>query len=173
MTYVALLRGINAGRIIKMDELRNCFASLGFGGVKTVLQTGNVIFTSSESGPTKLKQKIEDGLTKTFNYAAKVWVLSADELEGIINANPFTDAPPEYHQYVIFFENGLAKAFAGETVETTNEAIQPGRGVVYWKVQKGQTLKSPRGKLLGKVKYRGSTTRNINTLRKIYTLMRV
>lgn len=173
MTYVALLRGINAGRIIKMAELKACFELMNLRDVKTVLQSGNVIFASSEKDPTKLKQKIESGLASTFNYPAKVWILSADELGEIINANPFADASPDYHQYVIFFENDLAKAFAAEPVAPSDEAIQLGRGVVYWKVPKGQTLKSPRGKLAGKTKYRASTTRNINTLRKLHALMQV
>jgi uncharacterized protein (DUF1697 family) len=173
MTYVALLRGINVGgRIIKMGELKGCFESMGFADVKTVLQSGNVIFASNETDSAKLKQKIEDGLTKAFNYPAKVWIVNAGELQEIIAANPFADAPLEYHQYVIFFENGLAKDFAAESVEAADEAVHAIRDAVYWKVQKGQTLKSPRGKQTTKSKYRGlTTTRNINTLRKLYTLM--
>ena len=44
--YVALLRGINVGgnNIIKMDELKQIFEEIGFSGVKTYIQTGNVIF---------------------------------------------------------------------------------------------------------------------------------
>jgi uncharacterized protein (DUF1697 family) len=173
MAYVALLRGINVGgRIIKTAELIACFESMGFDDVKTVLQSGNVIFASNESDPAKLKQKIEAGLTKAFNYPAKVWIVGTDELGKIIDANPFADTPPDYHQYIIFFENSLAESFATEAVGITDEAIQVDHGVVYWKVQKGQTLKSPHGKLLNKSPYRNSsTTRNINTVHKIYELM--
>ena len=165
--YVALLRGINVGgRIIKKDELKACFEKLSLQNVKAVLQSGNVIFVSDLKS-SELKQKIGAALTKTFNYPAKVWVFSVEELEKIIEANPFTDAPADYHQYVIFFEDGLEKEFVSEDIERGDEEVQAGNGVVYWKVQKGMTLKSARGKETSKAKYKNSTTRTINTLKKL------
>jgi len=43
---IALLRGINIGghRKIKMNALRSLCESLGFQGVQTYLQSGNIIF---------------------------------------------------------------------------------------------------------------------------------
>lgn len=166
--YAALLRGINVGeRIIKMSELQVCFEKMGLKEVKTYLQSGNVTFESNLS-EIELKQKIEAVLTKTFNYPAKVIVVSAEKLKKIVDANPFTNAPADYHQYVIFFENSLEKDFAKEEVKLTDEAIKIGSGVIYWKVQKGMTLKSAIGKLLTKTKYKNfNTNRNINTLKKL------
>jgi len=44
--YVALLAGINVGgRTIKMADLKALFESLGFTEVKTLLASGNVLFT--------------------------------------------------------------------------------------------------------------------------------
>jgi uncharacterized protein (DUF1697 family) len=172
MTYLALLRGINVGgRNIKMVDLKDCFESMGFAEVKTVLQSGNVVFSSDEN-PAKLKRKIESGLSETFHYPAKVWVLDTEELKVVIENNPFNDTPPDHHQYAIFFENDVSERFAAEVVEPENEAVQAVQDIVYWKVQKGRTLKSPRGKSLGKPRYRNySTNRNINTIRKLYQLM--
>lgn len=166
--YAVFLRGINVGgRIIKMTDLKACFEKMGLKNVTTLLQSGNVIF-ESESDKTALKNKIEEGLTKTFNYPAKVWVESVNDIQKIVKDNPFAAAPPEYHQYVIFFENGLEKDFANEIVGTVDEDVKAGKGVAYWKVQKGLTLKSPHGKLLAKSKYKNlNTNRNINTLQKI------
>jgi uncharacterized protein (DUF1697 family) len=44
--YITLLRGINVGgnNIIKMTDLKSCFESMGFTGVSTYIQSGNVIF---------------------------------------------------------------------------------------------------------------------------------
>jgi uncharacterized protein (DUF1697 family) len=49
-TYIALLRGINVGghKKMEMPELITAFKSLGFKDVKTYLQSGNVIFTTSK-----------------------------------------------------------------------------------------------------------------------------
>src|SRR4029077_19756102 len=51
--YVAFLRGINVGgnRVLKMDDLRKAFESLGFKDVKTVLASGNVMFDAPRSTP--------------------------------------------------------------------------------------------------------------------------
>ncbi|TMI57167.1 DUF1697 domain-containing protein, partial [Candidatus Bathyarchaeota archaeon] len=44
--YIAMLRGINVGgkKIVRMENLRASFEALGFGRVKTYVQSGNVIF---------------------------------------------------------------------------------------------------------------------------------
>ncbi len=166
--YVALLRGVNVGgRIIKMAELKTCFEKMGLADVRTLLQSGNVVFESDKKAG-ELKKLIEEKLTETFNYPAKVWVLPVNDIEKIIKANPFANAPADYHQYVIFFEKGLEKEFASEPGELQNEEVCAGQGVAYWKVQKGQTLKSTRGKLLAKSKYKNfNTNRNLNTLNKV------
>src|SRR6266478_9106731 len=96
--YVAFLRGVNVGgRVIKMADLKACFEQAGFKNVLTILQTGNVIFESNKTEPA-LKTRIEELLTKTFNYPAKVQVISLDNLKKIVQANPFADAPADYHQ---------------------------------------------------------------------------
>ena len=49
MKYVALLRGINAGknRRIDMKELKLIFESIGCENVSTYINSGNVIFESN------------------------------------------------------------------------------------------------------------------------------
>ena len=166
--YVTFLRGINVGgRIIKMADLQDCFAAMGFSAVATFLQSGNVTFESAVAAD-QLKPEIEAGLTGTFNYPAKVQVMPIDSLREIIAANPFAAAPENHHQYVIFFENGLEKDFATESASLDDEEVRAGRGVAYWRVEKGKTLKSSVGKLLTKSKYKDfHTNRNVRTLRKI------
>jgi len=69
---------------------------------------------------------------------------------------------------VVFIENDLEVKLVAEAGKQLGEEVSVGPGVVYWKVQKGQTLKSPFAKLLSKSKYREfNTNRNINTLQKI------
>ena len=68
--YVALLRGINVGgRTVKMADLREAFAAMGFPGSETVLQSGNVIFSSNEPREA-LKPRLERGLEQSFQYPA-------------------------------------------------------------------------------------------------------
>ena len=167
MKYVAFLRGINVGgRIIKMADLKVCFEQAGFENVSTVLQTGNVLF---ESDSDNLKSRLESILSTTFKYPAKVQVLEISKLQKIIESYPFDDIDEAMQHYVIFLENGLEKELA-ETAKPDPEieATQIGDGVVYWKVRKGMTLKSPFSKYLTKTKYKDfNTNRNLNTLNKL------
>jgi uncharacterized protein (DUF1697 family) len=166
--YVAFLRGVNVGgRIVKMAELKICLEDAGFTEVKTYLQSGNVVF-ESEKSQSALKAELEALLSKTFDYPAKVQVLTIAKLKKIIKDNPFADAPKDYHQYVIFIENDLETQLVAEAGKQLGEQVQAGDGVVYWKVKKGETLKTPFAKLLTKSKYKEfNTNRNINTLQKI------
>src|SRR3954470_11203391 len=103
--YAALLRGVNVGgRIIKMAELKICLEKAGLEDVETLLQSGNVIFKSNKN-ELQLKIQIQKTLADTFNYPAKVWILSLDKLRKIVEANPYAEASKEYHQYVVFIEN--------------------------------------------------------------------
>lgn len=45
--YVALLRGINVGRVkrLAMADLRALIEGLGYGDVRTLLNSGNVVFS--------------------------------------------------------------------------------------------------------------------------------
>jgi uncharacterized protein (DUF1697 family) len=167
--YVAFLRGVNVGgRIIKMADLKTCLDSAGFKDVKTVLQSGNVIFESDKTDTGELKKQMEQALTESFEYPAKVQVIPMEKLENIVAANPFTDAPADYHQYVIFIENDLETHLVAEAGQQLGEQVRAGQNVVYWKAKKGETLTSPLGKLLTKSKYKEfNTNRNINTLRKL------
>ncbi|HUF49383.1 MAG TPA: DUF1697 domain-containing protein [Longimicrobiales bacterium] len=68
--YVALLRGIKvAGKnLIKTTDLKVCFEKAGFEDVETYIQSGNVIFSSGDSGHAALTSRIEALLGRAFNY---------------------------------------------------------------------------------------------------------
>lgn len=90
-TYIALLRGINVGgnKIIPMADLKRVFEKLGFDDVKTYIQSGNVVFGSPKKEPSRLEQVITEGINKHFGIDVKNIVLSKEELEKIIERNPF------------------------------------------------------------------------------------
>ncbi|HVV66745.1 MAG TPA: DUF1697 domain-containing protein [Candidatus Saccharimonadales bacterium] len=170
--YVALLRGVNVGgRIVKMADLKTCLEKAGLENVVTVLQSGNVVFESQLSSA-DLKKVIETTLTETFAYPAKAQVLSMNRLQKIVDGYPFGTASDRQHDYVIFIENALEEALLGETYNLApGEQVQGGEGVVYWRVDKGLTLKSSFAKVLAKSKYRDlNTNRNIKTLKKLLAL---
>jgi len=170
MHYVAFVRGINVGgRTITMADLKARFEVLGFDEVRTVLQTGNVVFRSDRR-PATIKPTIEAGLQEAFDYPARAQVYTLGKVRHIIEESPFDDGDPERHSYVLFFEDGLERQLAAEATDpdASVEQVEIGDGVLYWQVPKGQTLKSPLATYLTKARYKTfHTNRNLKTLRKV------
>jgi uncharacterized protein (DUF1697 family) len=88
-TYVAMHRGINvgSGKMVKMERLRASFEALGFGGVRTYVQSGNVIFESEQKSPAGLSKKSEEKIQRDFGFEVPVLVKTSKEIEQIVSDN--------------------------------------------------------------------------------------
>lgn len=88
--YVSLLRGINISgkNKISMTELKREFEKLGFGEVKTYLNSGNVIFSSDNDDIEKLIKLIETDLKNQFGFDIPVFVILKDKLKDILYNAP-------------------------------------------------------------------------------------
>jgi uncharacterized protein (DUF1697 family) len=169
--YVAFLRGVNvAGINIAMADLRKMFTGLGFGGVKTVLASGNVLF-DAQGDPAELKRTIETALRDTFGYDAWIVLCELDTVRALVAAYPFDPERAGRHPYVVLSSDPAV--FAELTTQLPDldpalERIAPGEGVLYWEVERGHTLDSAFGKASGKKRFKSAiTTRNLRTLHKI------
>jgi uncharacterized protein (DUF1697 family) len=91
-TYVAILRGINVGgkRMIKMDALKQLFASIGFSNIETYIQSGNVFFQCKKTSEEKLAATIAKEIESVFAFDVPTIVKNVDDLKQIITDNPFT-----------------------------------------------------------------------------------
>jgi uncharacterized protein (DUF1697 family) len=91
--YVAFLRGMNlGGRRIKNEELRKEFEVLGFSDVACFRTSGNVVFTADEADQAKLKARIEAGLGEALGYEVPVFLRGAEELQKVVEHEPFDSA---------------------------------------------------------------------------------
>jgi uncharacterized protein (DUF1697 family) len=100
--FIALIRGINVGghKKLKMAEVKVLCEGLGLGGVRTHLQSGNVLFRTSRTDRAKLAKEIEAAL----QVDAKVILRTADELRKAIAANPMVEeARAEPSGFVVTF----------------------------------------------------------------------
>jgi uncharacterized protein (DUF1697 family) len=88
--YIALLRGVNAGRAkrVAMADLCKLIDSLGFADVRSVLNSGNLVFAGPPLACAELAGTIEESLVLKLGVAARVIVLASDELATIIDENP-------------------------------------------------------------------------------------
>lgn len=88
--HIALLRGINVGghNLIGMSDLRDFLEQLGLAGARTLLQSGNVVFSSRRTGA-GLERWLETEARKRFEMSIDYFVRTAAEWDEIIARNPF------------------------------------------------------------------------------------
>jgi len=101
--YAAMLRGITPTNA-KMPALKAAFESAGFGDVKTVLGSGNVLFSARDSAEASLQRKAEAAMTRELGKSFLTIVRSIDVLRELLAADPFAgfDVAPGAKRVVTF-----------------------------------------------------------------------
>lgn len=167
--YLCLLRGINVGgnNIIKMADLRSCFDEMGFEGVQTYIQSGNVLFRSAEKDTIKLETKIEKQLSKTFDYNGIVVVVTEGKLKEAVEKAPkgFGTKPDKYRYDVIFLKAPMTPVEAMKSVQLRDGIDQAykGKSVLYFSRLISKAGQSYLSKVVGTPVYQFMTIRNWNT----------
>lgn len=93
-THVALLRGVNVGgkNKLPMKALAEMFCGAGCGDVRTLIQSGNVVFTASPKTAGRVAEVIARTIAKELGLTVPVVTRSADELRRAAKRNPFLRA---------------------------------------------------------------------------------
>jgi uncharacterized protein (DUF1697 family) len=176
--YIALLRGINVGgkNSIKMEQLRQVFVDMGFSDVKTYIQSGNIIFRTSEGDKLKLTDSIEKQLQKNFSAEIKTLVLTADDwAETVENAPENFGTEPEKFRYDVWFI--LPPKMVSDVVSNVRlregvDFLQAGKNVIYTSRLTSQMGKSYFSKIMQTQIYKNLTIRNWNTTTKLLELIK-
>ena len=173
--YVALLRGINVGgnHLIKMVDLKECFESMGYAGVTTYIQSGNVIFESPETNIGELESKIEKTLSRTFDYESRLTVRSHKQLKKIVEHAPaWFGKDASYKHNVIFIKKPATPAQAMQVVTLKEgvDKVAAGDDVLYVSTLLAAGTKSSLPRLVGTKVYQYMTIRNSNTVLKLLQL---
>jgi uncharacterized protein (DUF1697 family) len=128
-TYIALLRGINVGGnvLVPMAALRELLTGMGLAEVRTLLQSGNVVFQAPARGTAGLETAIEAEIEKHLGHRPAVLVRTAAEWREIIARNPFPKEAKTAPGYLIAL--CLKKAPTAAQVKALQAAIV-GREVV-------------------------------------------
>lgn len=115
-TFIGLLRGINVGghNKIPMSELRELCAELGWSGVQTYIQSGNLVF-SAAAKPAALETELEQGIQKRFGLSIPIIIRAAADWQAYIKSNPFLKAcREESHLVMLCLSQATPKADAAE-----------------------------------------------------------
>jgi uncharacterized protein (DUF1697 family) len=170
MKHCVFLRGVNVkGTSMKMAEVVEVFKNVGMQNVISVLATGNIIF-ESEKDSGELKNILEKAMSEHFSYEAFLFLKTNSEVEKIYADCPF-HKKEDSHIYVFVGSDGIDEILLQEfekSKKSTNEDAKIVNSTFYWQVEKGNTLDSDFGKILGRKNLKDAlTSRNLNTFEKI------
>jgi uncharacterized protein (DUF1697 family) len=173
-SQIALLRAINVGGVkVSMADLKAMFLDLGFENVRTLLNTGNVVFHSK--GKVNLEKLLEAEFTKRCGQETDFFVRTSAEWKSIIARNPMKDEARRDpgHLLVVLLKrapNGqevdsLRAAIVGpETVETDGQ-----QAYLFYPAGIGQSKLT--AKLIEKKLGTPGTGRNWNTVLKLAAMV--
>ena len=100
-THVALLRGINVGgkHIIPMADLTRMFEDAGAVGVRTYIQSGNVLFSATPALAKRVVGRVEVAIRNERGFEARIITRTSEEVASVAQQNPLvtTACDPKRH----------------------------------------------------------------------------
>ncbi len=174
--YVALIRGINnigTAKRVAMADLRIVFERLGFRYVRTLLNSGNVIFSAPNDGRADVLARIEKGLASKLGLTSPVTLLTGQEVAAAVRKNPFSDVSTNpSHLLVVVPRTRSAQGRLRPLLKErwAPEALALGTRVAYLWCANG-VAKSPLWAAVDRALQRSGTARNMATLTKIMALV--
>jgi uncharacterized protein (DUF1697 family) len=174
-THIALLRGVNVGgrASLAMADLRALVETLGFSDVRTLLQSGNVVFRGAGKAA-DIEQQLERETEKRFGARIDHLIRSPKEWRAMIADNPFaTEAIRDPSHTVAMFLKAKPQPSAVSALQVAirgRETVRAGARHLYIVYPDGIGTSKFTGALIeAKLGTRG-TARNWNTVLKLATL---
>jgi uncharacterized protein (DUF1697 family) len=173
-TLIALLRGINLGphNRVAMADLRALLTGLGYGDVRTYVQSGNVVLTG-DGAPEAVAETLEREIAAELGVASKVVVRTRDERADVIARDPLGDVADEPKRYQVTFLSGAPDPDAVRALEAADVAPErvavSGREIYAWHpngIQRSPLAQLLTDRRLGVT----ATARNWNTVTKLLAM---
>lgn len=134
---LVLLRGINLGaaRRVGMADLRELLESAGYEDVRTHLQSGNVVLSSTTS-PRELEAALERRLRERFGFEVPVLVRTRAELAKVVERDPLGAVATNGSRYLVSFLSKKLPARVARELEAADVAPErlavAGREIYAW-----------------------------------------
>ena len=175
MQYVALLRGINVGgnNKIEMKRLQATFENLGLTKVKTYINSGNIIFESTNSSIQNLTSQIEKAIVSNFGLNIRVLIRTKEQISEIVKNLPnnwTNDTNCKCDIMFLWPSSDNPQIIKDLNPVSGIDSLKYQEGAVIWQIERINIYKSGLAKLVGSKPYREMTIRNCNTVRKINAL---
>jgi uncharacterized protein (DUF1697 family) len=175
--YVALLRGINVGRgnRLAMADLRTLLEELGFSDVRTLLNSGNAVFTAAgRTAASRHAADIRKVMVAKLGLDVLTIVKRQSEIDSAIDENPIAEGERDPARLLVAFaedRGSLAALDAIRPLVRPPERFELGGHAAYLYMPSGLLQSKAGDALLGKLGRR-CTTRNWSTLQKIAVALR-
>lgn len=176
-TYVAFLRGINVGghKKVPMADLRHLLGEMGFQEVKTLLASGNVIFTAPDEQLPEIAKNIRQQLVNFFSFDVPVIVLPGRQISGMVQKEPFKEivVTPKTRRYVTFLANNSTAQLEipYRSVDGAFSILSQTKTAVFSVLDLAVTSTVKAMNILEKSYGKEITTRNWNTILKLEALL--
>jgi len=174
---VALLRAVNVGGAapVSMAAVREILTGVGLHDVRSLLQSGNLVFGSASRTPRDLERLLEDALASSLDLRTEFFVRTANEWDQVVSRNPFPkEAQEDPARLNIAFLKEAPSAPAWETLRSAirgrERFVGDGRqAYVFYPDGMGRSkLTTP---LLERSLGTRSTSRNWNTILKLQSAL--
>jgi uncharacterized protein (DUF1697 family) len=174
LKLAVLLRGINVGgnNKVPMSDLKALLADLGYTDIKTILNSGNAVVSTSDS-PKKVEAAVSKAIASTLNLKIEVMARTHQELAAIVKADPLGKVATNPSHYAVAFLRSTPPKTALAAVDP--EAYAPecwklvGRELFVWYAN-GQAKTKLVGNFWEKNLKMAATARNWNTVVKLRDL---
>lgn len=175
--YVALLRGINVGKAkrISMEDLRALIERLGYEDVRTVLNTGNVVFKGKKAAEQTIADRIQEALEIRHGIESMTVVVTATDLDSIIREDPLGNVATSDAKHLVGFVMDQTALFAARALPSDDfgdEVLTVTARAAYIWAPKGVS-RSVVCKAVSRIGKDAITTRNWATLLKIQAATRI
>jgi uncharacterized protein (DUF1697 family) len=176
-TYIAMLRGINVGgnKRVEMSRLRESCEGLGFERVRTYIQSGNVIFRAGKGSTSTVARRMEEMLLADFGFAVSVIARTSKEMGDAIQNNPFLKKDKGIDStklHITFLSQAPLPAELKklEILAAKSEQLRCRGREIYLYLPDGYGRTKLANNAIEKVLSSTATTRNWNTVNRLYTL---
>jgi uncharacterized protein (DUF1697 family) len=171
--FAALLRAVNLGGStqLSMERVRGIFEDLGFGEVRSLLNSGNLVFRGAREDPRSLETRLESEIERATGKRVEVFVRSSAEWGPLLAGNPFrAEAERDPGHHTVAFLKAAPPSAAWKALDAAivgRERVAAAGRLAYVVYPDGQGRSKLTAAVIERALGTRVTVRNWNTVRKI------
>ena len=158
---------------VDMKMLKAAFEEMGFFEVSTYINSGNVIFSAKDPSDVDV-EKLGQYLEKTFGFPIRTLIRTAADIKKVCSVVPEDwSNNKEQKTDVLFLWKGYDSKKSINLIKTDPKVdnLLYVAGSIVWHIDRRHYNQSGMNKFIGTEVYKHMTARNINTVRKLMSLM--